>query len=276
MISSKKRILFKYGGNAITNPKIQSEVLDQLIGIIKQGNELVLVHGGGPFIKDLLATHNVSSQFIDGQRVTSPAALRIVEMALKGEVNSSLVNKLNAKGAKAVGLSGKDGKMVLAAKRKHISKRNGTATEVDLQRVGNVKKVDPFLIELLLQQNYLPVLTCIATDENGIDFNINADLFAAHIAAALKVDEVVFMTDVDGLYHDISDPNSRINSLTITKVTQLKEEGIIKGGMIPKMDACIYAIENGAAKARIINGTKPEQINQLVHAVQIGTQVVKG
>jgi acetylglutamate kinase len=275
-MNSKKRILFKYGGNAITNPQIQSEVLDQLIKIKKQGNELIIVHGGGPFIKDLLATHKVPSNFIDGHRITTPEALRLVEMALKGEVNSSLVNKFNAKGEKAVGLSGKDGRIVIAEKRRHYSKVNGKEEEVDLQRVGNVRKVDPFLIELLLQQNYLPVLTCIAADEKGLDYNINADLFAAHIAAALEVDEVVFMTDVDGLYKDFSDPTSLVKKLSVSEVAQMKEMGIIKGGMIPKMDACTFAIEHGAKKARIINGTKAEQIAQLMNAVLIGTQVEKG
>lgn len=275
MNNLKKRILFKYGGNAITNPQIQSDVIDELIKIRKQGHELVLVHGGGPFIKDLLATHNIPSNFVDGHRVTSPEALRVVEMALKGEVNSTLVNNINAKGERAVGLSGKDGKMVLAEKKHHISKKNNKERNVDLQRVGQVKKVDSFLIELLLQQSYIPVLTCIAADENGLDYNINADLFASHIAAALKVDEVVFMTDVDGLYKDIDDPNSLFQRITIKQADQLKEEGIIKGGMIPKMDACTYAIANGAKKARIINGTKPEQIHQLMHAVLVGTQVVE-
>jgi acetylglutamate kinase len=275
-MNSKKRILFKYGGNAISDPEIQSEVLNQLIAIKKDGHELIIVHGGGPFIKDLLATHKVPSNFIDGHRVTTPEALRLVEMALKGEVNSSLVNKINAKGQKAVGLSGKDGKMVLAQKRQHTSKKNGSERNVDLQRVGDVKKVDPFLVELLLQQKYIPVLTCIAADENGLDFNINADLFASHLAAALKVDEVVFMTDVDGLYKDFSEPESLIKSLSLAEVKELKDQGVIQGGMIPKIDACTHAIQNGAKKARIINGTKPEQINQLMHGVLIGTQVVKG
>lgn len=262
-------MVFKYGGNAMLNEQLKNEIITNLLDLKSRGIDVVVVHGGGPFIKETLLTAKVESEFIDGHRVTTPEALKYVEMALKGNVNGDLVRLFNKHGQKAVGLSGKDGQTVLAEKRFH---KTGDE-ERDLGRVGNVKTVNPHLINLLLQNDYLPVLTCVASDESGSDYNINADMFAGHIAGALKAEQFIVMTDVDGLMTDINDPQSLLNKADGIRIAELRDKGIIKGGMIPKIEACTTALENGAKAARIINGTKPQQIKQQAGDHKPGTLI---
>ncbi len=231
------------------------------IGRLKQeGNDVVLVHGGGPFIKEALKDAKIESEFIDGHRKTTTQAFQYVEMALKGRVNSSIVTILGGLGYKAVGLSGKDGKMVMAEKRMHTMKVDGDTREVDLGLVGNVASVDPSLIYNLLENDYIPVITCLAMDVKGNSYNINADMFAGHLAGALKADQYVVMTDVDGLLQDKDDPGSIIKTINLNDLENLKDNGIIAGGMIPKVESCEIALKKGAHSARIINGTKPQQL----------------
>ena len=236
---------------------------------------LVLVHGGGPFIQEALTAAHIPSEFIDGQRKTSPEALEVVEMVLKGKVNSRLVELLNALGLQAVGLSGRDGAMVIADQRVHMTQVNGKSQPIDLGRVGNVQEVRTDLLEQLLANDYIPVITCIGADAQGMGYNINGDNFAGHIAAALQAEEFIILTDVDGLLADIKDPNSLISEIRITEIQSLIEQGIIKGGMIPKMEACRTALEKGAQSVRMINGTKPEQLLALARQEQIGTRILK-
>jgi acetylglutamate kinase len=266
-------VLIKYGGNAMLNENLKQAVVNNVNQLQAEGFRVVLVHGGGPFIKRMLELVKIESEFIDGHRKTTPEALKYIEMALKGEVNGSLVNLLNRSGSKAVGLSGKDGRMVQAQKRYHIRESNGKSEKFDLGQVGDVVSVDTGLLDSLLGKGYLPVVTCIASDEAGNDYNINADMFAGALAGALKAQHYLVLTDVDGLLRDLDDPSSLIESLTVAELEALMGS-VIKGGMIPKLESCQLALKKGAATARIINGTKPDSIHDAVIAEKItGTKI---
>jgi len=268
-------ILFKYGGNAMTDQPLKKQVLKNMCNLKEKGYQVVIVHGGGPFIKQTLEEVHIDSEFIDGQRKTTPEAMEYVEMALKGKVNGSLISIINAMRHKAVGLSGKDGQTVIAKKRLHQHTKNGKTEMVDLGQVGDVVSVDTALIELLLENDFIPVITCIASDKKGTDFNINGDLFAGHIAGALSAEQYVILTDVDGLMLDKDNPASIIHELKVAEINHLKEIKCIQGGMIPKIDSCKIALEKGAKLARIINGTVPEQISSLFENEKVGTIIIK-
>ncbi len=272
-MKSKSVVLIKYGGNAMLNESLQEKVAQNLSLLQEEGYRIVLVHGGGPFIKKMLNAVQVESEFIGGHRKTTPEALRYIEMVLRGEVNGSLVRLLNQNSLKAVGLSGKDARMVVAKKRFHKEKNNGTTTYQDLGQVGDIVSIDTSLLQVLLDNDYLPVLACLAADEEGKDYNINADMFAGHLAGALEVDHYLVLTDVDGLMEDIDNPHSLIKSLKIGELADLYGE-VIKGGMIPKVQSCDIALQEGAHSARIINGTKPGQILESIQSNQsIGTEI---
>ena len=270
-----RTVVLKYGGNAMTDQQIK-ETLIEHICLLKQKNlNIVIVHGGGPFIKQSLEEARIESEFIDGQRKTSVRALERVEMTLKGKVNGNLVNLINKHGATAVGLSGKDGKLVIAEKRYHTRTTGGTTETMDLGQVGNVRQVNTKLLRLLLKHDYLPVITCIASDEQGNDYNINGDIFAGHIAAAMEADEFIVLTDVDGLMRNIDDPDSVLSRISFDEIDTLIAGGIIRGGMIPKIEACKTSLEHGARRARIINGTKPAQLLEILENKQTGTLITK-
>lgn len=244
--------------------RLKQSVVQNIWKLCSKGYRVVLVHGGGPFIRRMLELVEIESEFIEGHRKTTPEALRYIEMALKGEVNGSLVGLLNEAGMKAVGLSGKDGRMVRAGKRYHHSTENGQEIQHDLGQVGDVEHVDTTLLDTLLENDYLPVVTCIASDEAGNDYNINADMFAGSLAGALRASHYLVLTDVDGLLRDIGDPSSLIRKLKLEELEPLFGS-VIKGGMIPKLESCELALRQGARSARIINGTRPESILEAVN-----------
>ena len=268
-------ILFKYGGNAMVNDDLKREVLKNICAIAEEGFRIVLVHGGGPFIQQALTEAKIESEFIDGQRKTTTEAFEYVEMALKGKVNGSLVRIINSLGKKAVGLSGKDGQTVIATKRVFKKVINEMVEEVDLGQVGDVAQVDNSLTDLLLDNGYVPVIACLAADKEGNGYNINADMFAGHLAGSLKASQYVVLTDVDGLLRDKDDPSSLISSLSLSETDDLLKKEIIQGGMIPKIESCEIAINKGARSARIINGTKPEQITSIIKDSATGTVISK-
>jgi len=270
----KPIILFKYGGNAMKDEENKRNVLSRIIELKKQGFHVVISHGGGPFIKEILQITKIESEFIDGQRYTTPEAFKYIEMVLKGQVNSDLVNTINMLGDRAVGLSGKDGKIVIAEKRKHQRLENGIMRDVDLGQVGNIASVNTELIQILLKNDFIPVIACIGSDENGMAYNINGDTFAGALAGALKAEKFVVLTDVDGLLEDKDLPESIIREIQLSELKKLKDNGIIQGGMIPKTEACETAIQLGASSAKIINGTKPEQILE-VQNKNTGTLITK-
>lgn len=267
--------LFKYGGNAMTDSKLKKEILQSICSLKSRGHAVVIVHGGGPFIKQALEDAKIESEFIDGHRKTTPEAFEYVEMALKGKVNGSLVSMINALGFRAVGLSGKDGAFVTATKRLHRRIANGKEEEVDLGQVGDVAEVDPGIIRLLIKNDYIPVITCLAADKSGVGYNINADMFAGHLAGALGASEYIVLTDVDGLLRDKDDPDSLMQNLRLPETNALIDDGVIAGGMIPKIESCEIAINKGAGSARIINGTKPAQIAQIIGGKGTGTLITK-
>jgi len=270
-----KIIVVKYGGNAMTDESLKRQVLNNICAMQDHGYRVVIIHGGGPFIKTALADAGIESEFIDGHRKTSPEAFRYVERELKGNVNSNLVGIINKLGYRAVGLSGKDGKLVTAVKRQHRKVVNGREENIDLGQVGDVARVDTRLLGSLLDQNYIPVLTCIAQDSEGSEYNINADMFAGHVAGALKAEEYTVLTDVDGLLGDKDDPDTLLSEISIAEAGQLMKEKIIQGGMLPKIESCIIALEKGAKAARILNGTKPEQLINMMRGVKTGTIINK-
>ncbi|MFT4754492.1 MAG: acetylglutamate kinase [Salibacteraceae bacterium] len=270
----KKILLFKYGGNAMTNSTIKKSILANILALKKKGYDVVISHGGGPFIKDMLTKVNLKTEFIDGLRCTSPEAYIYIEMVLKGQVNSDLVNTINSMGYSAVGISGKDGKTVVAHKKIHKREVNGVMQDIDLGQVGDVSKVNTPLIYQLLENGFIPVVACIGADENGVGYNINGDTFAGYLAGALQADQFIILTDVDGLLKDKDDPTSIIRKISLPELHALKGDGIIQGGMIPKMEACETAINKGARSAKIINGTQPEQIIN-INADSIGTLIMK-
>jgi acetylglutamate kinase len=265
-------ILIKYGGNAMTDPRLKRKILQQIGTLSTSDLDVVLVHGGGPFIKNLLERLNIKSEFIDGQRKTSKEAITYIEMALKGQVNGDLVGIMNSLGYKSVGLSGKDGQIVEARKRIHYLLAGNVKEEIDLGFVGDIESINPQLIFDLLNLGYIPIITCIAADTSGVSYNINGDIMAGSIAGALQVHDFLLLTDVDGLLMDKDDPASLIPSITVEEITKLKQTGVIVGGMIPKVDACIHAVKQGASQARILNGTKPELLGMYKDA-SIGTTI---
>lgn len=256
----------------MTDPRLKKEILQQIGALSNTDLDVVLVHGGGPFIQNLLDRLNIKSEFVDGQRKTSKEAITYIEMALKGQVNGDLVAIMNSLGYKSVGLSGKDGQIVEAQKRVHYHLRESKREEIDLGFVGDIKTVNPQLIFDLLRLAYIPIITCIAADKDGVSYNINGDIMAGSIAGALQVHDFLLLTDVDGLLMDKDDPSSLITSITIDEIDKLKQTGVIVGGMIPKVDACIHAIKQGATQARILNGTKPELLG-IYKDASIGTTI---
>lgn len=263
MMPESKKILIKYGGNAMTDESIKLSVLQEIIGLCKSGHKVILVHGGGPFINKILDTVQMESEFIGGHRKTSKNAMKYIEMALKGEVNSDLVTLLNKLGTSAVGLSGKDAGLVIARKREFHE--NGK--DIDLGMVGDVYKINPSIVYELLDNEHIPVIACIAADEKGQTFNINADMMAGALAGKLKVDEYIVLTDIDGLRERVEDPDTLISKLSLDKVNKLMGT-VIAGGMIPKIESCQKAIENGANRARIVNGTKPGILKRVISGNQ--------
>lgn len=270
-----QRILIKYGGNAMVNDDLRYQIIDRLVELKRKGHQIILVHGGGPFIARELEKAGIHSEFIEGQRKTSAEALIHVEMALKGQVNGRLVSIFNALGSKAVGLSGKDAAMVIAQERFHeTTDEQGKPTKVSLGHVGDVETINTTLPELLLKNDITPVMTCIGTDKQGNDYNINADMLAGHLAGALKADHFLVLTDIDGLRKDVNDAGSHIYELSTTQARQMFGKSI-QGGMIPKIESCMIALETGAKKASIINGTKPELVTQkIIHNKHVGTTII--
>ncbi|MEX0772563.1 MAG: acetylglutamate kinase [Balneolales bacterium] len=269
-----KIVVIKYGGNAMIDNELKLGVMDDIATLHSLGVKPVVIHGGGPVIKETLDHAGIVSEFIGGHRKTDEQAMRYVEMALSGAVNGSLVSLLNIKGAKAVGLSGKDGGLVQVEKRYHqLANEDGTR-EVDLGHVGNVTGVDPELVYTLLENNFVPVIAPVSLGKDGKDYNINADMFAGNLAAALKAEAYVVLTDVDGLMKDIEKPESLIHEITMAYLKEVMPE-IVKGGMIPKVESCMIALEGGSGKALIINGTRKHSILEALLTPQpFGTQIL--
>ena len=246
---SNKIIVVKYGGNAMINEDLKVAVMGDLVLLSLIGVKVVLVHGGGPEISDMLKRVGKKSEFVNGLRVTDEETVDIVQMVLAGKVNKSLVNLLQNIGGKAIGLCGTDGHMIEAKQ-----------LDPQLGYVGEITKVDTTPITDLLDKGYIPVVSTIGCDSEGNVYNINADTAASRIAGALKAESLISMTDIAGILRDKDDPSTLIPKILDSEAPELMREGIISGGMIPKVDCCIEAIRRGVKKVFIIDGRVPHSI----------------
>ncbi|MDR1832195.1 MAG: acetylglutamate kinase [Fusobacteriaceae bacterium] len=242
-------LVVKYGGNAMLNPELKDMVMKDLILLQTIGVKVVLVHGGGPEIADMLKKIGKESKFLNGLRVTDDETMDVVQMILAGKTNKDLVNILETNGGKALGLSGVDGHMLIAKK---LGDEYGN--------VGDITKINTQIIYDTLEAGYIPVISTIACDDEGRVYNINADTAAAAIAGALKAKSLIALTDVKGLLRDVKDENSLITEVRVSDVKALIKEGVISGGMIPKIDSCVYAVRQGVERAFIIDGRIPHSI----------------
>ena len=246
---SGKTVVIKYGGNAMINEDLKQQVMEDICLLWLIGVKVVLIHGGGPEISETMKRLGKQSQFVGGLRVTDRETVDIVQMVLAGKVNKTLVNLLQMKGGHAVGLSGIDGGILEA-----------TMKDEALGYVGEITKIRTQPITDLLEKNYIPVISTIASDRQGNTFNINGDTAAACIAGALGAERLIMMTDIAGLLMDKDDPSTLIPTVTVSEAKKLFDTGIISGGMIPKVDCCIEAIEKGVKHVVIMDGRVPHSI----------------
>jgi len=244
-----KIVVIKYGGNAMTSESLKQQVMEDIVLLRLVGVNIVLVHGGGPEINSLMDRLGKKPEFVDGLRVTDQETIDIVQMVLAGKVNKSLVGLLETKGGRAVGLSGLDDRLIQA---RFKDERLGL--------VGEITKINPECVYDLLAKNYIPVISTIASGENGETFNINGDTAAAYIAGALHAERLIMMTDIAGILRDPKDPSTLIPEITVDEAKHLRELGVISGGMIPKAECCIKAITEGVNKVIIMDGTVPLSI----------------
>ncbi len=261
-----KVIVVKYGGNAMLNDELKEAVMGDIVLLSLIGIKVVLVHGGGPEITDMLGKVGKKSEFVGGLRVTDKEGMDIVQMVLAGKVNKNLVNHLQCKGGKAIGLCGVDGHMIRARK---VDERLGF--------VGEVTGVNVEPIVDLLANGYIPVISTIGCDEDGNTYNVNADTAAARIAGELKAECLLSMTDIAGLLRDKDDPSTLIPKVYASDAPKLIRDGIISGGMIPKIDCCIQAIRRGVKKVFILDGRVPHAILiEMLTDEGLGTMFVSG
>ncbi|NLZ49004.1 MAG: acetylglutamate kinase [Clostridiales bacterium] len=265
-----KIFVVKYGGSIMENKEAQKAFLADASLLKAFGINLVIVHGGGPAINKWLKRANIESQFINGLRVTDEDTIEIVEMVLSGSVNKKLTAELNSLGVNAIGISGRDCQLITAKKK--YSYNNDE--RIDIGFVGEVTSINKNFLLQLLNNDFIPVISPVGCDSLGNTYNINADYAAAAVACALEAEKLIIMTDIEGVYKDINDKNSLIKKLTSQDINKYIEEGIITGGMIPKMHCCQYALEKGAKAVHLIDGRKEHSL-LLDTFDQSGTQIVK-
>lgn len=271
-----KTFVIKYGGNAMISPELKKAVMLDVILLKYVGLNPVLVHGGGPEINEMMRRLDKQPEFAGGLRVTDAETMEIVQMVLVGKVNQEIVSLINQYGGKAVGLSGKDGNLIVARRRPPQTVQvDGLSKVVDLGFVGDVESVNPEIIHILSKEGYIPVISSIGVGLDGESYNINADVVAGEIAAALKADKLIVLTDVEGIFADPSDPSSLISTLEIEAARSLIDQGVISKGMIPKVEACMKAVESGVSRTHIVDGRRLHSILLEIFTDQgIGTMVV--
>ncbi len=244
-----KVVVIKYGGNAMINEQLKQQVMEDIVLLWLIGVKVVLVHGGGPEISDIMAKLGKKPEFVEGLRVTDKETIDIVQMVLAGKVNKSLVNLLEKQGGKALGISGMDGRLIEAEMK-----------DPRLGYVGKITNINISPVLDLLEKEYIPVISTLGCDRDGNAYNINGDTAAAQIAGALQAERLIMMTDIDGILRDKDDVSTLIPELTVKEAKRLYAEGIISGGMIPKVDCCIEAIEHGVQNVVIMDGRVPHSI----------------
>jgi acetylglutamate kinase len=244
-----KIVVVKYGGNAMVNEQLKQQVMEDIVLLWLIGVKVVLVHGGGPEINEMMDRLGKKPEFVDGLRVTDKETVDIVQMVLAGKVNKTLVNLLEMKGGKAIGLSGMDGRLIEAR-----------VKDERLGYVGQITKIHIKPIMDLLNNGYIPVVSTVGCDRQGNAYNINGDTAAAHIAGALNAERLIMMTDIAGILRDKNDPSTLIPELTLEEADELYKSGVISGGMIPKVDCCVTAIHQGVKNVVIMDGRVPHSI----------------
>ena len=244
-----KTVVVKYGGNAMINAELKEQVMQDIMLLTLIGVKVVLVHGGGPEIDEMMTKLGKKPEFVDGLRVTDKETIDIVQMVLSGKVNKTLVNLIESKGGKAMGISGMDGRLIEAVQK---DKRLGY--------VGKIESINTAPIEDLLEKGYIPVVSTIGCDKQGNAYNINGDTAAAYIAGAMNAESLIMMTDIAGILKDKNDPSSLIPKITVSQAQSLYRDGIISDGMVPKVGCCIEAIYRGVNKVIIMDGRVPHSI----------------
>ncbi len=261
-----KRVVIKYGGAAMVEEHLKEKVMQDIVLMKYVGMDPIVVHGGGPEINQMLKRLDIISEFVDGLRVTDAETMEIVEMVLGGKVNKAIVSGLNASGGRAIGISGKDDGLIEA---------EPMDPSGQMGFVGQVTKINPGIIETMIDNGYIPVIAPIGIGLEQETYNINADLVAAAIAVAINADKLVLLTDVPGLLQDPSNPDSLISILAISEVDELIKNGTIAGGMLPKVDCCVESVKGGVGRTHIIDGRVPHSLLLEIFTRQgIGTMVV--
>jgi acetylglutamate kinase len=260
-----KTVVIKYGGNAMGDENITKTILEDIALLKIVGVNPVLVHGGGPEINTMLKSLNVSPKFHNGYRVTDKNTMEVVQMVLCGKLNKDITSKLNCMGVKAVGICGKDAKLIEVKKQ---------SSDVDLGFVGEIVNINTHLITMLAADQYIPVIASVGCDAAGNSYNINADTAAAEIAAAMKAEKLIFLTDVDGIRLNENDASSLIPRISVKEIEKLIEDNVITGGMIPKVMACIKSVKMGINRTHIVSGKVPHPVMlEIFTDTGIGTMI---
>lgn len=273
-----KTVVIKYGGSAMTDPLLRKMVATDLTLLRYVGMNPVIVHGGGKEITDLMKRLGKEPVFVNGLRVTDAETAEIAEMVLTGKINKEIVSLINQSGGKAVGLSGKDACLITASKvePETCCSSGEKCQAVDLGYVGTVTKINPGVIDVIAEAGFIPVISPVAADENGTTLNINADHLAGSLACALKADKLIMLTDVEGIMGDPEDVASLIEELTIDEVKEMTQDGYIVKGMIPKVEACVTALQGGVERTHIIDGSRPHSLLlEMFTDKGIGTMILK-
>ena len=260
-----KVVVIKYGGNAMINEELKEQVMEDIVLLSLIGVQVVLVHGGGPEITEMMDKIGKQTEWVDGLRVTDKESTEIVQMVLAGKINKSLVNLLETKGGKAMGICGIDGQMIKAEMKDKRLGYVGKITEVNVEPIAD-----------LIEKGYTPVVSTLGCDNDGNVYNINADTAAAHIAGAIGADRFFLMTDIEGILRDKNDCNSLISLIDTKEAEELTKQGVISGGMIPKVECCLGALNHGVDKVTIMDGRVPHSLLlEMLTDEGAGTMVVK-
>ncbi len=268
-----KTFVIKFGGSIMSNEKSKNAFIKDVVLLNLVGINVAIVHGGGPYISKALKEMNIESEFVNGLRATSEEAIKVVEMVLSGLVNKELSSALCREGITGVGLSGKDANLI-EAKKKYLYK---DGEKIDLGYVGEVVKINSQFLSGLIEKHHVPVISPVGADSKGNTYNINADFVASAISSDLKAEKLILLTDVEGIYKDIKDPSSLISIIKTDEINDYIENGSIAGGMLPKLECCVNALEGGTRSVHLIDGRKEHSLLLEIFTNKgIGTMIEMG